>query len=85
VVPDWVCDILSPARASLDRDVKLPIHARHGASFAWLVDPKERTLEAYTLEDRKWREMGRLANDDLVVVAPFDAVTIQLVDLRAPA
>jgi Uma2 family endonuclease len=84
VVPDWVCEILSPASASLDRDVKLPIYARHGVAFAWLVDPKVRTLEAYAMEDGKWREIGRFANDDLVVVAPFDAVTIQLADLWAP-
>jgi Uma2 family endonuclease len=32
VVPDWVCEILSPASASLDRAVKLPIYARHGVA-----------------------------------------------------
>jgi Uma2 family endonuclease len=51
VAPDWVCEILSPASASLDRDVKLPIYARYGVSFAWLFDPKARTLEAYALEE----------------------------------
>lgn len=84
VVPDWVCEILSPESASLDRDVKLPICARHGAAFSWLVDPKARNLEAYALEDGTSREIGRFANDDLVIVAPFDAVTIQLGDLWVP-
>jgi hypothetical protein len=64
--------------------VKLPIYARYGVSFAWLFDPKARTLEAYAMEEGRWREIGRFAKDDLVVAAPFDAVTIQLADLWVP-
>jgi Uma2 family endonuclease len=39
VVPDWVCEILSPSTESKDRQIKMPIYARYGVGFAWLVDP----------------------------------------------
>ena len=40
-----VCEVLSPATAALDRSQKLPLYARAGVAYAWLVDPVLRTLE----------------------------------------
>ena len=84
VVPDWVCEILSPSTKSKDRMVKMPIYAHFGVAYAWLIDPLTHTLEAYALEGEAWREIGRFAGAALVSVAPFDAVTINLGDLWAP-
>ena len=83
VVPDWVCEVLSPSTASKDRDVKMPIYAQFGVAYAWLIDPRAHTLEAYALEGGAWREIGRYAGGACVSVAPFEAVTIQLEDLWA--
>ena len=38
VVPDWVCEVLSPSTQSLDRTVKLPLFAEHGVPHVWLVE-----------------------------------------------
>ena len=84
VVPDWVCEVLSPSTESKDRKVKMPIYAKFGVPYAWLVDPIAHTLEAYVLEVGTWREIGRFAGAALVSVAPFDAVSINLDDLWAP-
>lgn len=84
VVPDWVCEVLSPSTESKDRDVKMPIYARFGVAHAWLVDPRGHTLEAYALEDGAWRRIGRFAGGARVSVPPFEAVTIHLDDLWAP-
>jgi Uma2 family endonuclease len=78
VVPDWVCEILSPSTQSKDRDIKMPLYARYGVSYAWLVDPTAHTLEAYRLEIGAWREIGRFKGADRVAVAPFDAVALDL-------
>ncbi|WP_373508881.1 Uma2 family endonuclease [Thiocapsa sp.] len=83
VVPDWVCEIFSPSTESKDREVKMPIYAYFGVAYAWLIDPRAHTLEAYTLEGGDWREIGRFAGGAQVSVAPFDAVTIALNDLWA--
>ena len=33
---------------------KRPIYAREGVSYLWLVDPIDRTLEAFELHDGQW-------------------------------
>ena len=81
VVPDWVCEILSPSTARKDRILKLPFYARHGVAYAWLVDPDARTLEAYALTQGQWMLIASLQDEDPVRVAPFDAVEFCLGDL----
>jgi Uma2 family endonuclease len=83
VVPDWVCEVLSPSTKSIDREEKMPLYARYGVQYAWLVDPKTRTLAAYGLADGDWRPIGLYRDDDQVRAAPFDAITIHLSDLWA--
>jgi Uma2 family endonuclease len=84
VVPDWICEVLSPSTESKDRKVKMPIYAKFGVPYAWLVDPVARTLQAYALEGGAWREIGCYVGAALVSVAPFAAVTINLDDLWVP-
>ncbi|MFZ4539961.1 Uma2 family endonuclease [Propionivibrio sp.] len=81
VVPDWVCEILSPSTARKDRIVKLPFYASYGVAYAWLVDPEARTLEAYALSQGHWMLIAALQDDAPVRVAPFDAVEFCLGDL----
>lgn len=85
VVPDWVCEILSPSTESKDRDIKMPIYARFGVAFAWLIDPRKHTLEAYERDrDGAWQEIRRHAGGARVAVPPFQATEIALADLWAP-
>jgi Uma2 family endonuclease len=59
VIPDWVCEILSPAPVQKDRIFKLPLSLCYGIAYAWLVDLLARTLEAFEL--RQGRAVCRLA------------------------
>jgi Uma2 family endonuclease len=81
VAPDWVCEVFSPYTKSTDRDEKMPLYARYGVRFAWLVDPKTHTLEAYELTAAKWKPLGIFRDDDTVSIAPFDQIVIHLADL----
>lgn len=81
VVPDWICEILSPSTASKDREVKMPIYACYGVAYAWLVDPKCRTLEACALTDGDWRLLAEASGYDTIAVAPFDALQLDLGNL----
>ena len=81
VVPDWVCEILSPSTAQKDRTLKLPLCARYSVAHSWLVDPLARTLEAYELQDGRWLLLGAIREDDAVCFPPFAAVTFSLADL----
>lgn len=84
VVPDWVCEVLSSSTESVDREIKMPIYAAFGVAYAWLLDPRAHTLEAYALEAGHWREIGRFRADAIVCIAPFDAVPLELDALWGP-
>jgi len=77
VVPDWVCEILSPSTASHDRETKMPLYARYGVGHAWVVDPKVGRLEAFELVDGQWRDIGVFEGEASISVAPFDAIEIE--------
>ncbi|AKT38584.1 Uma2 family endonuclease [Chondromyces crocatus] len=77
--PDWVCEVLSPSTATDDRFDKLPVYAREGVTWVWLIDPIKRTLEVHHLGPRKRWEAELLVKGEAVVrAAPFDAIELPL-------
>jgi Uma2 family endonuclease len=81
VVPDWVCEVLSPSTAKKDRVEKMPVYARYGVSSLWLVDPLARTLETYTLENGRWMVHGLYGDETEVNIPPFTDIPLALTDL----
>ena len=84
LAPDWVCEVLSPSTAGLDRVRKKHIYAREGVDFVWLVDPVGRTLEVFQLRDKQWVEQGSWSGDDRVRAPPFEAIELELGALWLP-
>jgi Uma2 family endonuclease len=84
LAPDWVCEVISRSTEKLDRDEKLPYYARHGVRHVWLVDPVDKRLEVYTLDDEggRWREVR--AHQGSVRAPPFDAIELDLEALWSP-
>ncbi len=78
VTPDWVCEVLSPSTAALDRADKMPIYAKAGVRHAWLIDPLLRTLEVLRLEGSAWLLVATYKNDARVRAEPFEAVDLEL-------
>ena len=76
--PDWICEVLSPGTASVDRSEKLPLYAEQGVSHVWLIDPLVRTLEAFENIEGRWLLLATLKDADLVSLPPFDAVSFDL-------
>jgi len=81
VVPDWICEVLSPATAQRDRGAKRRIYADFGVAHLWLLDPDQRTLEAFGLREERWLLLDTFAGDDEVKAPPFAAVTFSLTGL----
>jgi Uma2 family endonuclease len=78
LAPDWVCEILSPSTAVVDRARKLAIYAREGVAHAWLVDPALQTLEVFRLEGGRWVLLGTHAGDEVVRAEPFGEIDLEL-------
>jgi len=81
--PDWVAEVLSPSTARADRTDKLAIYADFGVRHAWYIDPDQRTLEVFALEDARWVIAATFKDDDAVAAAPFAARTLELGGLWA--
>ncbi len=78
LAPDWICEVLSPSTARLDRASKLGVYAREGVRHVWLIDPIQRLLEVLRLEGQQWTIVAIHANDDEVHADPFDAIVLSL-------
>ena len=78
LAPDWVCEVLSPSTANLDRKDKMRWYAQVEVNHLWLIDPANQTLEAYQRQEQQWLLLQTLIKDDAVSVAPFDAITFDL-------
>jgi Uma2 family endonuclease len=78
LAPDWLCEVLSPSTARLDRVNKLRIYAREGVSHVWLIDPVLRTLEVLALETGRWVLFATHAGDEMVRAEPFTEIEIEL-------
>ena len=47
IVPDWVCEVLSPSTHATDRVEKMAIYLRERVPHVWLIDPLAKVLEIY--------------------------------------
>lgn len=78
LAPDWICEVVSPSTASMDRVKKLRIYAREGVRHAWIADPIARTLEVLRLENGRWSIVSTAADLAVVRAEPFDALDLDL-------
>jgi Uma2 family endonuclease len=83
LAPDWICEVVSPSTAALDRADKLPIYARAGVGHAWLVDPLAQTLEVFEQDPVRWLLLGTFKDDARVRAEPFAAIELELSALWA--
>ncbi len=81
VSPDWVCEILSPSTARLDRGSKRRLYAEAGVESLWLLDPEQRVLEVFSLMGRRWLLFTTVGSGELVQAPPFDAIAFPFNDL----
>jgi Uma2 family endonuclease len=84
LAPDWVCEVISPRTARLDRIRKKPAYARAGVGHLWLIDPLARTLEVLQLEQGRWVDAGNFGADQRVPPEPFSEVALPLSELWVP-
>jgi len=52
--PDLAVEVLSPSSARNDRGRKKDVYEKHGVREYWIVNPADRSLEQYVLEDGRF-------------------------------
>lgn len=78
VVPEWLCEVLSPSTARLDRMKKLNLYQRVGVRWVWLVDPLQRSIEVFTRVDDGWHYATVEGAGEDVRIVPFEAAGLNL-------
>ncbi len=79
IVPDFVCEVLSPSNAHWERGPKKTGYERAGVSWYWLLDPAARSLEAYERVEGSYRPAGGIDANGTGRICPFEGV---LLDMR---
>ncbi|MFO0550919.1 MAG: Uma2 family endonuclease [Polyangiaceae bacterium] len=81
LAPDWLCEVLSPSTAGIDRGVKLQAYARERVRHVWFVDPDARTQEVLSLDVGNYRIEAVHHGVERVRAVPFDAIELELAAL----
>lgn len=83
VVPDWVCEVLSPSTRRVDRGAKMVLYARAGIPYYWLVEPLG-DVEVFALEQGRWVRAGWYELGAVARIPPFEAIELPVSDLFPP-
>lgn len=79
--PDLIVEILSPGTYRHDRDRKMKVYRRTGVQEYWIVDPKSRSVEVYSLREGDY-EMTDFATEKGVVQSNLlEGLTVDLKDI----
>jgi Uma2 family endonuclease len=84
LAPDWLCEVLSPSTAGIDRLRKLPIYLAQQVGHVWLVDPIEQFIEVFRNEGKNWSMIGTYGDTDTARIAPFEEIELDLKSLWLP-
>ena len=84
IVPDWICEVLSPSNEVHDRVTKKHLYAHYGVGWYWIADPSARLLEAFELREGLWLNVGSYDETAAARVPPFDAVELPMSRLFLP-
>jgi Uma2 family endonuclease len=74
--PDLIVEVLSPATSRVDRHVKFSAYEQAGVPEYWLVNPKTRSVEIFTLSGGEYAQLGEFTGDELIKSAILAGLTI---------
>ena len=80
--PDFVVEILSPSSSLRDMGVKFNKYQQSGVREYWVVNPEQKTLIVYTLEDGRY-VAATYAAADTAPVRVLEGCTVSLADVFA--
>ena len=84
IVPDWICEVLSPSTEAIDRGEKRALYGRFEVPHLWLVGPASRTLEVFRWTPDGWLVISVHTGEAKIRAEPFDAVELELGQLWLP-
>lgn len=79
LVPDWICEVVSPSSGRRDRMQKGRIYREFDVQWFWLVDPAQQMIDVWRGDGPRWVVEGTWGGDDAEArIPPFDGVPLDL-------
>ncbi len=82
--PDLCIEIVSPGSERMDRRDKFTLFEKHGVKHYWIMDPQERTAEAFELRRGQYELVTSGRDQQTVNFPPFIKLSIPLGKLWRP-
>ncbi|MDK2793268.1 MAG: hypothetical protein PWQ25_2131 [Deferribacteres bacterium] len=80
-VPALVIEIISPSNETHDRIRKYITYMEFGIKEYWIINPKLKTVEVYTLENGEYKQAAIYKGDDWAVSQTFKKLKIYLEEI----
>ncbi|MCK6683815.1 MAG: Uma2 family endonuclease [Thermoanaerobaculia bacterium] len=78
LMPEWVCEVLSPSNAATDRGAKLEAYGLMGIGWVWIADPQERTIETFVNIRGQMKPETTAAPGSVIQAPPFESLPVRL-------
>ncbi|MFQ3575756.1 MAG: Uma2 family endonuclease [Cytophagales bacterium] len=79
--PDFIIEILSPSTRDKDLHEKFDIYEEYGVNEYWIVDPLNKIVDVFVLENEKYRLVRKFTDNDTVSVNSLPGLEIDLKDV----
>ncbi len=77
IMPDWVCEFLSPGHHDRDRHVKLETLRRHEIPHYWIIDSQTKVIEAYRYSSEDYVLVAKVGSGEVLRIEPFAEIELR--------
>jgi|AntRauTorckE6833_2_1112554.scaffolds.fasta_scaffold85826_1 Uma2 family endonuclease len=81
--PNLVMEILSKNTAAVDRNQKKALYERYGVKEYWIVNPEEKQIEQYVLQDESFALNAQLGASEKLTSKVIEGFSLYLPDVFA--
>jgi Uma2 family endonuclease len=79
--PDLIVEILSPGNSKKEMGIKFDLYEENGVKEYWIVEPAEKSIFIYTLQNKKFIGLKPLIEDDKMKSPLFPTLDFDLRDI----
>ncbi|MBT1278432.1 Uma2 family endonuclease [Thermoanaerobacter sp. CM-CNRG TB177] len=77
-VPELIIEVVSPSTGQKDKIEKFNLYEKAGVKEYWIVEPDEKVVMVFTLEEGRYGRPQMYSEEDKVKVSIFDNLVIEL-------
>lgn len=81
VVPDMICEIVSPGTYRRDTITKKEIYEKYGVPEYWIVIPELKIIEVFTIEEGRYQLFSYAESEGVVTSKVIDELQVNIKDI----